>query len=130
MTNNSGCDKKENPYIPFREYLADVWNGIVKINPRGCKKQFDELVSDMLLKEIRFLPRIIKLAAMDVCVEFVKDLEYTFALNAGNKNTKRVELKSVSAKYTPHIFGLKNNNCVHTSIDTNTIIYADDIIEK
>ena len=97
MTTNNGSDNKQIPHIPLREFLTDVWNGLATINPKGCHSQFNDCVSDMLLKEIRFLPRELKLAAMKVCADFVIDIqaaERNVRTNPENiGKTIKVELK-------------------------------------
>jgi hypothetical protein len=98
MTTNNGYDKNETPFIPLREFLTDVWNGLAKINPKDCKTKFNDLVSDMLLKEISMLPREMKLAGMKVCGDFVDELQSAFAKArmdpSNNGKTIEVELKS------------------------------------
>jgi len=98
MTTNNGYDHKEKPHIPLREFLEDVWNGLAMTNPKGCKTQFNDLVSDMLLKEISMLPREMKLAGMKVCGDFVDELQRAFAKArmdpSNNGKTVAVELKS------------------------------------
>jgi len=78
MTTNNGGDRKEIPFIPFREFLLDVWNGLATIEPRRCQTMFNDLVSDMLLKEIRMLPREMKLAGMKVVEDLVNEIQEGF----------------------------------------------------
>lgn len=78
MTTNNGEDKKEIPFIPFREFLLDVWNGLAITCPQRCKSMFNDLVSDMLLKEIKMLPREMKLAGMKVVEDLVNEIEDGF----------------------------------------------------
>jgi hypothetical protein len=78
MTTNNGNDKMEIPFIPLREFLIDVWNGLAITNPQRCKTMFNDLVCDMLLKEIRNLPREIKLAAMKVTEDLVNEIQQGF----------------------------------------------------
>jgi len=78
MTTNNGGDRKEIPFIPLREFLLDVWNGLATIEPRRCQTMFNDLVSDMLLKEIRMLPREMKLAGMKVVEDLVNEIQEGF----------------------------------------------------
>jgi hypothetical protein len=75
MTSNNGFDREENPVIPLREFLEDVWNGLVVINPSGCMAQFSNLVIDMMQKEFKFLPTHMKQAGLKVIENFLTDIE-------------------------------------------------------
>lgn len=68
MTNN-GCpdDKDEIPYISLREFLLDIQNGLVHTQPKNWKNLFNNLVGDMIKKEIRYLPSNLKQMAV-VCI--------------------------------------------------------------
>jgi len=78
MTTNNGRDKKEIPFIPFREFLLDVWNGLVTIDPQRCQSRFNDLISDLLLREIRILPREMKLACIDVAEGLINEIQDGF----------------------------------------------------
>jgi hypothetical protein len=78
MTTNNGEDRKDTPFIPFREFLIDVWNGLAITEPQRCQTMFNDLVCDILLKEIKILPREIKLAAMKVVEDLVNEIQEGF----------------------------------------------------
>lgn len=78
MTTNNGYDKKEIPFIPLREFLLDVWNGLATIDPQRCQSRFNDLVSDLLLKEIGILPRDLKNAGLDVVEKLLNEIQAGF----------------------------------------------------
>lgn len=75
MTSNNGYDKDTIPYIPVYDFVIDIWNGIALTNPSRCNELFNDLVSDWLLKEIRFLPKHMKNMAMKDIERVIADIE-------------------------------------------------------
>ncbi len=60
MVSNNGYDKKEKPFIPIEEFYLDIWNGIKIVHPNNMHVEFNKIICEIMLKEIRFLPKRMK----------------------------------------------------------------------
>jgi hypothetical protein len=73
FTTNNGGDRAEIPHIPWTEFLQDVWTGLL-VTVNNPHEIFNNMLRDVMLKEVRNLPVHMKNMVVEETNRFVRGI--------------------------------------------------------